>query len=183
MCLKEKIDQEKSYEEKLRLVRPALLSYVKSRVFNSADADDIVQDTLSILYQKQKEYKPNKSLYSWGMSICGYQIMAYLQKLKRSKEQTGIDDEYAPDSLGYFFKRLPFQDIVDSERKKVFDQISNLLTSREKIIIELSLSGLSANNIICKLKITRNAFGTSKSRAIKKIRAYFKGKDSSLYKI
>ena len=166
----------------MRLVRPVLLSYTKSRVFNSADADDIVQDTLSILYQKQKEYKPNKSLYSWGISICGYQIMAYLQKRKRSKEQIGVDDEYAPDSLGYYFKRLPFQDIIDDEREKVFDQISNFLTSREKIIIELSLSGLSANNIIGKLKITRNAFTSSKSRAIKKIRAHFKGKDPSLYK-
>lgn len=156
---------------------------MKSRVFNYADADDIVQDTLSILCQKQKEYKPNKSLYSWGISICGYQIMAYLQKRKRSKEDVGVDNDYAPDSLGYYFKRLPFQDIIDSEREKVFDQISNFLTGKEKIIIELSLSGLSTSDIISKLKITRNAFGTSKSRAIKKIRTFFKGKDSSWYKI
>ena len=194
MCIKEKIDKEKDYSKKLELLRTPLLSFIKGKVFNCADANDIVQDTLVILHQKELEYDSNKSLLSWGTRIANYQIMAYFSSIKRNKEDisNGQDDSLisklersnvSVGSWGHFIQKMPFQDIIESEKQKVFDQIKMILSKRERDIIDLSLQGWSADDIVYNLKTSRNAYTTSKSRAIKKMKAFFKTKDSSNYKL
>ena len=117
------------------------------------------------------------------MKICGFQIRAYLTQRKRNREDLGHDENYcSPESLGYFFEDMPFQNLIQEEKKKVFDQIKCLLTKREKDIIELSLRGLSVKEIMESLDISRNSYGSYKSRAVKKAKAFFANKSIQDYK-
>ena len=117
------------------------------------------------------------------MKICNFQIRAYLTQRKRNREDAGHDESYYSfDSLGYYFNNMPFQNLIEEEKKKVFDQIKCLLTKREKDIIELSLQGLSVKEIMEFLDISRNSYGSYKSRAVKKAKAFFANKSIQDYK-
>ena len=85
MDCKDRINSEKCYSNKLKLIRPKLLSYARSKVHDSHQAEDIVQDVLFILSEKSNEFEPNKSVYSWAFKICNFQIRAFLTKSKRNK--------------------------------------------------------------------------------------------------
>lgn len=118
------------------------------------------------------------------MNVCRFQIMAYLTKTKRNKEHTEHKEgSCSPDSLGIFFEKMPFQDLIQNEKQKVFDQIKSLLNNRESSIFELSLKGWGAKDIIYSLKISRGAYSASKSRALKKAKAFFENKKISNYKL
>ncbi len=117
------------------------------------------------------------------MKICNFQIRAYLTKRKRNREDLGHgESNCSTDSLGYFFEKMPFQDLIQDEKKKVFNQIKSFLTKREKEIMELSLNGLSSKEIMQALNISRNSYSSFKSRAIKKAKAFFENKSIEDYK-
>ena len=183
MRLKEEIDKEACYNTKINKLRPTLLKFCNSRIYSSVDAEDVTQNTVLILVQKQKEYDLNKSFFSWAMNICRFQIMAYLTSAKRNKKR--IEEECASsfDSLGYCFDKMPFQDLVQDEKRKVFDQIKSILNNREKSIFELSLKGWGSKDIIYSLQISRSAYSASKSRALKKAKKHFKNKSIQDYKL
>lgn len=178
-------------------MRPTLLRFCKSKIWSFSDAEDVAQNVILILIQKQKEYDPNKSFYSWAMNICRFQIMAYLKTIKRNREynvsslnadaspasKNTKESECSPDSLGYFFNKMPFQNLIQDEKEKVFEQIKSTLSQKEKTIMDLSLQGWGINDITYRLKISRNAFTTCKSRALKKAKNFFKNKHIDGYKL
>jgi RNA polymerase sigma factor (sigma-70 family) len=166
-------------------LRPTLLAFCNSRIYKPVDAEDVAQNVVLILLKKKKDYNPNKSFYSWGMKICNFQIMSHLTNLKRNREDAIFDDSNncSPDSLGHYFNKMPFQNLIQEEKQKVFSQIKSLLNSKEKEVISLSLEGWGAKDIIYRLKISRNAFTTAKSRAVKKARNFFKNKNKENYKL
>jgi RNA polymerase sigma factor (sigma-70 family) len=184
MHLKEEIDKEICYNTKINKLRPTLLRFCNSRIYSSVDAEDVTQNTVLILIQKQKEYDSNKSFFSWAMNICRFQIMAYLKKVKRNKEYTEHEEgAFSPDSLGRFFEKMPFQDLIQDEKQKIFDQIKRFLNNREKSIFELSLKGWGSKDIMYSLKISRNSYSASKSRALKKAKDFFQNKNIQDYKV
>lgn len=109
--------------------------------------------------------------------------MAYLKSAKRNKERIEQESANSSDSLGYFFDKMPFQDLIQDEKQKVFDQIKSLLNNRERSIFELSLKGWGSKDIIYSLKISRSAYSAGKSRALKKAKEFFENKSIQDYKV
>ena len=183
MSQKAKINDENCYETKLSLVRRVLLDNAKHKVFNKQDAEDIVQNVLFILSKKMNEFDANKNFYSWALSICHFQIKAYLSKRKRSKVVSILDnDNMSPESLGYFYDRMPFQDLIQEEKQKLTVKIIKNLNSTEKKVFSLSLKGFGPKDIMYSLKITPSNYSASKSRALKKAKKLFANKSIKNYK-
>ena len=180
---KAKINATACYDTKLLLVRCILLKYANQRVFNKQDAEDIVQNVLIILSKKMNEFDANKNFCSWAFSICNFQIKAYLSKGKRNKVVSILDKEnMSPESLGFSYNRMPFQDLIQEEKQKVTTEIMNNLNTMEKKVFSLSLKGFSAKDIIYNLKITPSNYSVSKSRALKKAKELFANKSIKNYK-
>lgn len=181
--MQDKINSENCYDTKLKLVRPPLLAFTRSKVSNKQDAEDIVQDCLLILSKKRNQYDPNKSWRSWAFRICHFQIKGYFSKTKRNKVFSILDNEkMSPESLGYFESKLPFQNLIQEEKKSVSEQILSVLNNTEKEVFSLSLKGWSPKDIIYTLKITQSNYGVAKSRALKKAKALFANKSIKNYK-
>jgi RNA polymerase sigma factor (sigma-70 family) len=181
---KAKINATACYDTKLLLVRRLLVRYIKSRIFNKQDAEDLVQNVLIILSKKMNEFDANKSFCSWAFSICNFQIKAYFSKSKRNKIVSILDEEnMSPESLGYFCNRMPFQDLIQEEKQKVTTEIMNKLNTMEKKVFSLSLKGFGSKDIIYSLKITPSNYSVSKSRALKKAKTLFADKSIKNYKI
>lgn len=182
--MQDKINSENCYDTKLKLIRSPLLAFAKSKVLNKQDAEDIVQDCLLILSKKRNEYDPNKSWRSWAFRICHFQIKGYLSSSKRKKVLNILDEEnMSLESLGYFESKLPFQGLIQKEKKSVIKQIRSVLNNTEKEVFSLSLKGWSPKDIIYALKITQSNYSVSKSRALKKAKALFVNKSIKNYKI
>jgi RNA polymerase sigma factor (sigma-70 family) len=179
---KDKINSEICYDTKLKLIRSPLLAFAKSKVSNNQDAEDIVQDCLLILSKKRNEYDSNKNWRSWAFRICHFQIKGYFSKTKRNKLLTILDSEnMSPESLGYFESKLPFQNLIQEEKKSVSKQVLSILNKTEKEVLSLSLKGWSPKDIIYTLKITQSNYSVSKSRALKKAKALFANKSIKNY--
>lgn len=183
MATKDSINKVKNYSAKIELIRPVLLKYIRSRITNFHQAEDIAQDVLLILAQKKNEFDPNKSFYSWAFRICNFQIRAFLTKSKRNKVFYGEDPEsMACGSLGYFYSKMPFQNLIQEEKESVKNQIMEVLTKKEKVVFSLSLKGWGQKDIMYHLKINRNVFQTTKSRALTKAKELFKNQSIKNYK-
>ena len=61
--------------------------YILSLVLSSSDADDILQDTLTTMWEKFSDFEPGTSFVGWGKTIARYKVMNYMRKNKNSKMQ------------------------------------------------------------------------------------------------
>lgn len=66
----------------LTVNQPKIFSFIRSLVFNCSDAEDIMQDTSTIMWRKFDEYKPGTDFASWGVTIAKYRIFDYQKKKK-----------------------------------------------------------------------------------------------------
>ena len=89
----------------------------------------------------------------------------------------------ASDSLGYFYHKMPFQNLIQEEKESIREEIMSVLGRKEKQVFSLSLDGWGAKDIMYNLKINRNVYNTTKSRALKKAKALFASKCMQNYKI
>ena len=158
----------------LEEVYPSLKSFCLSRIFNKHDAFDVAQNCLSILIKKRNQYNPNRDFKAWAMTICRFQIKAYMSSKKRSKT-----DPYSPDSIRFVLNNIdsecPFNKEVQRELKLERTQLinnikNNRLTKREKIFFELSLAGKPRDYIKEIMGITNINYYQTKRRLINKMR-------------
>ena len=59
--------------------------YILSLVMSPSDADDILQDTLSIMWRKFDEFESGTNFLAWGKQIAYYRVLDYFRKNKSSK--------------------------------------------------------------------------------------------------
>ncbi len=62
-----------------------IYSFILMLVPNRNDADDIMQETLSVMWRKFSEYQSDTSFSSWAIKIAQYKVMAFRDKFIRSK--------------------------------------------------------------------------------------------------
>lgn len=175
MLTKEKVDKESNYPTKLELIRPALLSFTQSRVYNHSDANDVVQNTLVILSNKESTYNPSKSFYSWAFKICHFQILRLKTDRSRSKE---INLELSSDSFMYYInsscEKSPLSIFLEkeilSERDVILKKMSNSLKGKQKKLFDLSVLGKSRKEIIQIMGITSVNYSSIKSRLITRLK-------------
>lgn len=60
-------------------------AYIFSMVQNFEDADDILQQTITIMWKKFDEFELGTDFASWGMTIAHYEILAYRRKKGKQK--------------------------------------------------------------------------------------------------
>ena len=61
--------------------------FILSLVLSSSDADDILQDTLTTMWEKFDHFEPGTNFISWGKTIARFKVMNYMRKNKNSKLQ------------------------------------------------------------------------------------------------
>ena len=150
-------------------------------MFDHSSCQDILQNTLLIIFNKRKEYDSSKNFYNWSFSICRFQIKAYLSKKKRSREfspssfsgsKSFSHDSDFLDSLHLHENIFPFQNIL---LKDLFlDRINKLKSIKEKLsrvekeFLNHSLNGLNKDQVKFEMNINSNYYNSLKSRTISK---------------
>lgn len=69
----------------LMLNDKSIYAYILSLVRNTSDADDIMQETLAVMWRKFSNFTAGMDFVAWGMTIARYQILSFYKKRKNSK--------------------------------------------------------------------------------------------------
>lgn len=62
-------------------------AYILSMVHNCSDADDIMQETLTLMWERFGEFKPGTNFGAWGIKIARYKVLNFFKKRRRSEER------------------------------------------------------------------------------------------------
>ncbi len=68
-----------------------LFTFILSLVRNHSDADDILQETNMVAWQKWQEFELGTNFEAWAFTIARFQVMAFRKKRQRSRLH--FDDE------------------------------------------------------------------------------------------
>ncbi len=98
-----------------------IFSYIITMVPSHSDAEDILQDTMTIMWQKFDEFERGSNFVAWGIAIAKFRIMKYRRSTVASKLR--LDD----DVLGLLEKQS------DGMLKKLDDRLDALRNCIKKL--------------------------------------------------
>ncbi|MEM7602586.1 MAG: sigma-70 family RNA polymerase sigma factor [Verrucomicrobiota bacterium] len=86
--MSERANQQDASAEFIRCLTASqrkLYAFIRSLVRRPSDADDVLQETNMVMWQKCGEFKEGSNFEAWAFRIARYQIMAYRKRQQRSK--------------------------------------------------------------------------------------------------
>jgi RNA polymerase sigma-70 factor (ECF subfamily) len=102
---------------------------------HGADADDILQETCAVLWQKFDEFDPGTNFGAWSLRIARYQVMAYYTTKRRQKAR--LSDE----TLDMVVERLASRTEREDVRSAALDGCLEHLPEADRRLIELRYRG------------------------------------------
>ena len=98
---------------------------------NGPDADDILQETSAVLWQKFDEFDPATSFSAWSLRIARYQVMAYYTTKRRQKAR--LSDE----TLDAVVEKMSSRKDREDARSALLDGCLGDLPEPDRQLIEL----------------------------------------------
>jgi len=65
------------------LYQPRIYGYIRSLVVHRSDAEDLLQETASVLWRKFDEFQPGSNFIAWALSVARFQVLYFRQRQKR----------------------------------------------------------------------------------------------------
>ncbi len=62
-----------------------IYAYIISLVPNDSDADDIMQETATVMWENFSKFEPGTNFVSWAVTVAKFQILNYRKRHKRSR--------------------------------------------------------------------------------------------------
>jgi RNA polymerase sigma-70 factor (ECF subfamily) len=78
-------DKHSQYIEFLMGNRNSICGFILTMVPHADDAEDILQDTCKLIWQKFEDYKEGTSFKSWALTIARYKVLEYYRSKQRNK--------------------------------------------------------------------------------------------------
>ncbi len=73
--------------------QPRIYAYIRSLVFQRADADDVMQETASVLWRKFDQFERGTNFDRWALRTAYHQVRAFRQKKARESKRLQFGDE------------------------------------------------------------------------------------------
>lgn len=67
--------------------QPRIFAFIRSLVFSRADADDVLQETALVLWEKFDQFEPGTHFDRWAYRVAHFQIKAHRQSKARDRLQ------------------------------------------------------------------------------------------------
>jgi RNA polymerase sigma-70 factor (ECF subfamily) len=108
-----------------------LHALILALVPHGADADDILQETSAVLWQKFGEFQEGTNFGAWALRIARYQVMAYYTTQKRRKAR--LSDE----TLDAVVDRIAARPEREELRSSALDGCLESLSGEDRELLEL----------------------------------------------
>ncbi len=64
-----------------------IFSYIATLIPNYADAEDVMQEVVGLLWRKYENYTPHTDFVAWALTIAKYKVYEYYKDVKRNKRK------------------------------------------------------------------------------------------------
>ncbi len=171
-------------DEEIAAIRVALQKLTATRILNSDDAEDLVQDTLLTMITKYPERGLEKGLLIWSMGILRKKVGNYYRKVQRYT-QLGTQEirEGQPISQSTLISS-PEGKVFHTELQELVDETLVQLPIMQRQAMELLIEGLGIREIVEQLHPERyqnviNRLHRGRQRMAKELAKYGYGPDAT----
>lgn len=129
-----------------------LHAFILSMVWNAAEADDVLQETNLVLWEKVAEFDGNRPFLPWAMRFAQWQALAWLKRHKR--QRLVFDDDLAKMLADEAAIHEP---AFDLRQHALASCLQKLASEQRKLIARRYEPGASVNAMAEKAKTTAKA--------------------------
>jgi RNA polymerase sigma-70 factor (ECF subfamily) len=119
----------------------SLYGFITSLVWQSGDADDVLQETNLVLWRKAGEFDPGQDFMAWALRIAQLQAMAHLKKQRR---RFAFDDDLLAQLAD---ESLTEQCENDRRRAALTTCLKKLSDAQRRLISQRYEPGASVNSL------------------------------------
>ena len=109
-----------------------IYSYLLTLIPNWADAEDVFQETSSILWEKFEQYSPGTNFRAWACQIAYYRALWFRQRQKKTKVSFGEEFIYL------VAEEIAFQSDLLENRHVALADCMDRLPERERELVDRS---------------------------------------------
>lgn len=135
--------------------RPVYL-YAMSLLFNSADAEEVLQETNMILWRKFDQYRAGTDFLKWAYAIAHYEVMKVRQQ--RTRERRLFSDDFL-EMLAVRVRRSA--DECETRRQALADCMSKLRETDRDLLLRRYQRGATTRDVAA--AVGRSVGGTRKT--------------------
>jgi RNA polymerase sigma-70 factor (ECF subfamily) len=151
-----------TYGELLRKLQPFLRAYYARRLGRSAEAEDLLQETLIAMHTRRGTYDPSRPFTAWVHAIARYKMIDYFRRHKRRAEDP-LDDA---DAL------FGTQDSDAAEAHLDIERLLGKLPEKtRRLIRDVKIEGLSTAEAARKYAMSESAVKVGVHRGLKSLGA------------
>jgi RNA polymerase sigma factor (sigma-70 family) len=131
-------------DDEIAAIRTALKRLTKIRILNTNDAEDLIQETLLTMINKQPGRMLEKGLLVWSMGILRKKVGNYYRKIQR----------YAPLSEGerrtqkLWVTLTPESRMLQEELETIVDAVLSEFPNAQRRALELMVDGFNTGEIV-----------------------------------
>ncbi len=147
--------------------------YVAKRYAVGADAEDLVQDACTTIFEKFRTETFTRGFYPWSYGVLRMKIGNYLQHKKRRGDRQIALHEGIPDGSSSGDSSL---------RRLLLECLGQMVRSKPRYarILNLSHQGYTTDQICSRLKMNANQYYVALNRSRSRLRACLKTKGAAL---
>lgn len=156
-----------AYALLLTAISPILKRFLKSRLFNDAALDDILQEILLAIHTARHTYRPEQPFEHWMFGIARHKLIDYFRRhgRKQSREVSGDDlVTFMADTANTPEEDLSYKDIRQALRR--------LPDQQRKVLTLAKIEGYSMAETAAKLGMSEAAVKVTAHRAYKKLKEW-----------
>ncbi len=83
---------EAAYKQLLEQLYSFLTQYLKKKVFNKNEIEEVAQEILLAVHKARHTYDADKHFMGWFMAITDYKVIDYIRAKKRNPKYTELDE-------------------------------------------------------------------------------------------
>jgi RNA polymerase sigma-70 factor, ECF subfamily len=95
--------------------RTRIYGYIRSLVVHRADAEDLLQETASVLWRKFDDFRPGSNFLAWALQVARYEVLKFRQRQKRNVLRFSEEfiDAVAAETVKESTRLADLQELVD----------------------------------------------------------------------
>jgi RNA polymerase sigma-70 factor (ECF subfamily) len=148
-----------AYRALLNDIGPEVMGYLRSRVPNPQEAEDLYQETFLLLHQARRTYKPLRPVEPWLFAIARHVLARHLRQRRTQAGREVLVD--APEGV---------TEESGPARVRLAQALGHLPPTHREAIELLKLEGLSTKAAAARAETTPGALRVRAHRAYKALR-------------
>lgn len=156
-----------AYGTLLTTISPILKRFLKSRLFNDAALDDILQEILLAIHTARHTYRPEQPFEHWMFGIARHKLIDYFRRhsRKQAREVSGDDlVTFMADTANTPEEALSYKDIRQA--------LHQLPDKQRQVVMLTKIEGYSMAETARKLGMSETAVKVTAHRAYKKLKEW-----------